>query len=913
MISAAEFLKWATVFGLYPGGGGGGGISPAQLQHATFVSGDDTGSADAYEVALTPALTTYTGPMMLTFIPGTGNTNITGTPTVDFNGVGPILITGPNFAPLSAGDIVQGTPALILYNEDDGSAQLLNPQVSSGGGAFLPLAGGTMTGDIVFSSASLVSPTDINDGVGGTILGFIYNTSAVNHLSIYNAASVGDGGPGLIAEGPDSFIPLGLATKNYDVFVQDYTNTIAAGIRFFTGDALHYTALRADNAATNSLDLMLPQVDGSAGWLLSTDGAGRLSFVAPGGGGGVTSTQVQDDDFNYCEDLINTDDYVASLTPPAIALTDNLCVRLFVTNGNQTNNVTFNLDGLGGKDVRLADGSPIALEDVNNHQVSTLRYNSFLDIWILENPANTNVAAFYVTTGQYLFLEDTGVADAYVVDNAFYTTTSKYNGQQLNIRAINSNTGASTLTYNGDGGFPILKYAGDPLVAGDIINDHNVCLIWNGRLSFWQLLNPLTVPSSGGGPWVAGSGTDSAVGGDGTATAGGNYAVAYGNAVSPGQITAADGHNSFAMGTYCSTDSDYSFIFGESNTIVGSIGSFAMGTGVQMTGGGQTNFGFGDAIAIINSAGYAVAFGSGQTVTSDYGVAFGSGQGIGAEYGFAAGEGNTITDHHSTGIGRNNLVAGNYSFVYGNTCNNRSTDNYCFVFGNACETNTGASYSFVGGQINVADGTYNHIWGINCYTSGDYSQAFGNSCNTYGNFAYAGGSLSNANAAWSWARGNSASTTNTGSVVWGDSVANPNTDTASNQFNLTFANGYRFFNGATLAWSIDPSSNVINHNGTADQSYSLQAPTTGFTITIDDNVKTLALNPSGTLATGTITMPANPIDGQEVRVTSSQIVTTLTVLANAGQTISGAPTTITDTAGFAYIYNLSGTNWYRLY
>lgn len=111
---------------------------------------------------------------------------------------------------------------------------------------------------------------------------------------------------------------------------------------------------------------------------------------------------------------------------------------------------------------------------------------------------------------------------------------------------------------------------------------------------------------------------------------------------------------------------------------------------------------------------------------------------------------------------------------------------------------------------------------------------------------------------------------------------------------------------------IDTSGNLINIQAVADQSYSLQAPSTGFTITIANNISTLILDPLTTLATGTINMPSTPIDGQTVRVTSSQIITSLTVSGN-GHSIVGSPTTLPLGAGFAYIYNLSGTTWYRLY
>lgn len=103
--------------------------------------------------------------------------------------------------------------------------------------------------------------------------------------------------------------------------------------------------------------------------------------------------------------------------------------------------------------------------------------------------------------------------------------------------------------------------------------------------------------------------------------------------------------------------------------------------------------------------------------------------------------------------------------------------------------------------------------------------------------------------------------------------------------------------------------------------YSLQTPTTGFSITIGANVQYLVLNPAGTLATGTITMPASPVDGFVVTVSSSKVITALTVSPNTGQTLQNAPTTLqllVNTPGaisgysFSYIYSTSTTTWYRI-
>lgn len=95
----------------------------------------------------------------------------------------------------------------------------------------------------------------------------------------------------------------------------------------------------------------------------------------------------------------------------------------------------------------------------------------------------------------------------------------------------------------------------------------------------------------------------------------------------------------------------------------------------------------------------------------------------------------------------------------------------------------------------------------------------------------------------------------------------------------------------------------------ADQAVSVQIPTTGFSITVGNTQSALILTPAGTLATGTITMPAAPTDKQVMRVTSSQIITGLTVSPNSGQSILNAPTTLAAGGKFSYVYNLATTTW----
>lgn len=91
----------------------------------------------------------------------------------------------------------------------------------------------------------------------------------------------------------------------------------------------------------------------------------------------------------------------------------------------------------------------------------------------------------------------------------------------------------------------------------------------------------------------------------------------------------------------------------------------------------------------------------------------------------------------------------------------------------------------------------------------------------------------------------------------------------------------------------------------------VSVPLTGFTITIADGVTCYVINPAGTLATGTFTMPANPQEGQLLTIGSTQTQTAVTLTANTGQTFAvAAPTALT--AGISVMFRYLATVWYRV-
>ena len=98
-----------------------------------------------------------------------------------------------------------------------------------------------------------------------------------------------------------------------------------------------------------------------------------------------------------------------------------------------------------------------------------------------------------------------------------------------------------------------------------------------------------------------------------------------------------------------------------------------------------------------------------------------------------------------------------------------------------------------------------------------------------------------------------------------------------------------------------------------DFDVTISSPIAGFNQQLATSTSSiwLILTPAGTLATGTVTLPpvADLFDGQEVLVTSSQVITALTVAGN-GATVSGAPSALAANGFFRLRYNTLLTTWY---
>ena len=132
------------------------GINAGQIQDGGLVfQASDTGSADAYAIALTPAVTAYVAGQEFNFKEGATST---GASTLNVNGLGTKNIKKRNDQAIAAGDIEEDAIIKVLY--DGTSFQMISQVGTSGMTSF------TLTGD----SGSNQSIADGNtlDVAGGT-------------------------------------------------------------------------------------------------------------------------------------------------------------------------------------------------------------------------------------------------------------------------------------------------------------------------------------------------------------------------------------------------------------------------------------------------------------------------------------------------------------------------------------------------------------------------------------------------------------------------------------------------------------------------------------------------------------------------------------------------------------------------
>lgn len=103
----------------------------------------------------------------------------------------------------------------------------------------------------------------------------------------------------------------------------------------------------------------------------------------------------------------------------------------------------------------------------------------------------------------------------------------------------------------------------------------------------------------------------------------------------------------------------------------------------------------------------------------------------------------------------------------------------------------------------------------------------------------------------------------------------------------------------------------VRDQGEAEKGYTYAQPATGDTVTVNALKRYVVLDPAGTLATLTIALPPNSVDGQLLGISSTQVITALTLTPNTSQGLAAnLPTSIAAGGGFNLIYRLADDIWY---
>lgn len=144
--------------------------------------------------------------------------------------------------------------------------------------------GSDATGLAEFQSADFIAVADGGTGVvtltsGGVLVGA--GTSAV---TTNKAAPSGD-----FVGTSDTQTLTNKTITAPTISAPNVTTTLdmesRGSLRFYETDNTNYVAFRAADTIASDLTWTLPSEDGSSGHVLTTDGAGTLSFAAGGGGG----------------------------------------------------------------------------------------------------------------------------------------------------------------------------------------------------------------------------------------------------------------------------------------------------------------------------------------------------------------------------------------------------------------------------------------------------------------------------------------------------------------------------------------------------------------------------------------------------------------------------------------------------
>lgn len=428
----------------------GSSVTPSQIQNEAFVFGPDTGSADAYVVALNPPVTSYVDGLSFTFIPA--NNNLTTTPTLDA-GAGPVNIYGPNGTVISPNDIQGQIPSRVTFYQNQffltslDSAQIKSEDLVNNTYIFA-----TDTSSSGTTYTATIQATG-NLGSAGMSIVFIPNTTNTGAatLEVTNASGQTVG-------------PLNIITPD--------GNALAPNSMF-----MNNTYYLVGNFLTN--------------WVL-------LNSSASSGGGSVTPQDLQNQTFTLVT-TTGTNTLTGTANPPLTAYNDGMLICSI--GGQYDSSVglfgTINIDGLGAKNIQYPfTGTVAQANDITSIFPAYLYFSASADRFYLLNPQGASKDFSYLI-GNYNTAADNGISNNYRLFFQFVNFNAGNflnNGTTFSFQTFNDNTASPTLDLVGLNGTvvnagSIFDMQGNALVGGEITFSGGLYQVMysNGN---WVLVNP---------------------------------------------------------------------------------------------------------------------------------------------------------------------------------------------------------------------------------------------------------------------------------------------------------------------------------------------------------------------------------------------------------------------------------------
>lgn len=264
-----------------------------------------------------------------------------------------------------------------------------------------------------FEVSSTLKLSQINDDNGNELIKLTTTASAVNELTITNAATGGN--PILSATGGDTNIGINIQPKGTGVVNVLGTSTTAAEIRLFedTDNGVNYIGLKAPTSAGSSLTFTLPSADGSANQVMVTNGSGVLSFST------VSSILVQ-----QVSSVVTATSTGATTTPFDDTIPQNTegneFITVTITPTNASNKLEIEFDGIFGEESN--NDSPLTVAIFQDSTANALYAKAFID------GAGASAQDYYPVSGKFRMTAGTTSATTFKLRAGFATGTVRING-----------------------------------------------------------------------------------------------------------------------------------------------------------------------------------------------------------------------------------------------------------------------------------------------------------------------------------------------------------------------------------------------------------------------------------------------------------------------------------------------------